>query len=291
MAGNVLVTGTSSGIGAASVERLARAGWVVFAGVRQMADGEALIERNWGDVRPVLLDVCDGDQIAGAISTIREAVGDRGLQGLVNNAGIGAGFGGPVEIIPLDDWRRQFEVNLFGTIAVTRAAFALVRAGRGRFIFMGSGSGRLSTPGLAPYAASKHALEALGESLRHELAATPLHVSVIEPGAIRTPMWDKMNTEVQRMTELLTVDGGADYRFLVPMSRAYMAEGAEKGLAADQVARIVERALTEARPRARYLVGSDAQMAGIISRIPDRLRERTIAFAIRRYVKNGNSLL
>ena len=142
---SVLISGTSTGIGAACVGRLAGAGWTVYAGVRRSEDGERLVSELAGDIRPVLLDITDGKEITEAITRIGDEVG--GLAGLVNNAGIARG--GPVELVSEDDWRLQFEVNFFGTLALTREAFGLVREHSGRFVFMGSMAGRLSAPLLA----------------------------------------------------------------------------------------------------------------------------------------------
>lgn len=289
MAPTVLVTGTSTGIGAACVERLARAGWTVLAGVRRRADGDLLADRVAGDVRPLIVDVTDEVQVQHAVDEVRAVVGGGGLDGLVNNAGIG--LGGPVELVPMADWRRQFEVNVFGVIALTQAAFDLVRDGGGRFVYIGSQAGRVSNPGLAPYSASKHVLEALCESMRHELATTPMTVSLIEPGMVKTPIWDKSDEQIRRAQDLLAVSPRDEYGFLVPATRAFTREAAAKGIEPDRVARAVEHALTVARPKARYLVGPDAKALGtIVTRLPDPLRDRVIGALIRRYARLGTAL-
>lgn len=156
---NALITGTSTGIGEACVARLAELGWTVYAGVRRAEDGDRLKAQHSGDVRPVILDVQSRDDMRRVLDDIAHDVGDRGLQALVNNAGVGTG--GPVEYVTEEDWRWVFDVNFFGVVALTQAAIPLLRAGHGRVVHIGSIGGRVSSPGLAPYSASKHALEAL----------------------------------------------------------------------------------------------------------------------------------
>src|SRR5665213_1431788 len=165
---NALVTGTSTGIGEACALRLADRGWTVFAGVRRADDGDRLKTQSTGDVRPVLLDMSKRDDMTRVIDDITREVGRDGLHGLVNNAGVGVG--GPIEYVTEDDWRWVFEVNLFGVVALTKAAIPLLKAGRGRIVHIGSIGGRVASPGLGPYSASKHALEAVAEAQRHEFA-------------------------------------------------------------------------------------------------------------------------
>lgn len=288
MARSALVTGASTGIGAACAGQLAGAGWTVFAGVRRTSDGDRLVNQIAGDVHPVILDVADDDQIQGALDEVRTALDGRGLHGLVNNAGIGQG--GPVELVPMADWRQLFDVNFFGAIAVTKAAFDVVREGAGRFVYIGSQNGRISSPGSAPYAASKHALEALCESMRHELASTGMRVSLIEPGQVKTAIWDKITGEIARAEEMLAASPRSEYDHLVPAARGFVHEGATKGIEANRVAKKVLHALTAARPKARYLVGPDAKVAGVVSRLPDPLRDRLVGALVRRYARIGTRL-
>ena len=177
----VLVTGASSGIGLASALRLAGAGWRVYGGVRTAADADALRQHG---IEPVELDVTDAAQIDAATA----AVGPE-LDGLVDNAGIAVAA--PLELVPLDELRRQLEVNVVGQIAVLQAVLPALRRARGRVVLMGSIGGRSALPFLGPYAASKHALEALADSLRVELRPFGLAVSIVEPGSIATPIWRK----------------------------------------------------------------------------------------------------
>jgi NAD(P)-dependent dehydrogenase (short-subunit alcohol dehydrogenase family) len=286
MAPVVLITGTSTGVGAACVVRLAAAGWTVLAGVRRVVDGEALVARDAGDVRPVLLDVTDGVAIERAEEMVREVCRGRGLRGLVNNAGVP--LMGPVELVSVEQWREHLESNLLGAVAVTRAMFEHVRVAGGRFVFVGSQSGRIALPGTSTYAAGKHALEALTEALRHELAATPMRVALIEPGQIDTPLFERAGSDVERLAEQLQHVDRAEYRHLVLAGRAYVRAAQTMGMDPDRVARWVEHALSAARPRRRYLVGIDARLlAGVAARLPDPLRDQTLAAVIRAYAWAG----
>ncbi len=286
MAPVVLITGTSTGVGAACVARLAAGGWTVLAGVRRVADGEALIARVAGDVRPLLLDVTDEAAIERAEEMVREVCGGRGLRGLVNNAGVP--LTGPVELVSVEQWREHLEVNLLGAVAVTRALFEHVRAAGGRFVFVGSQSGRIALPGTSTYAAGKYGLEALTEALHHELAATPMRVALIVPGQIDTPLFDKVGGDLARLAEQLQHVDRAEYQHLLPAARAYVRGGQKLGMDPDRVARRVEHALSAAHPRRRYLVGVDARLlAGVVARLPDPLRDQTVAAVIRAYAWAG----
>src|SRR5258708_5204131 len=183
--GSIVITGAATGIGEAWALRLDGLGYRVFAGVRKAADGEALKKKASGQLSPVLLDVTSEESIGAAVRTI----GEIPLAGLVNNAGIVVP--GPLELVPIALWRKQFEVNVIGQVAVPQAFLPMLRAGRGRIVNMGSVAGRSALPFSGPYCASKFALEGLTDSLRMELRQFGISVSIVEPGAIRTPIWDK----------------------------------------------------------------------------------------------------
>ncbi|HEX4490909.1 MAG TPA: SDR family oxidoreductase [Acidimicrobiia bacterium] len=285
---NALVTGTSTGIGEACVVRLAERGWRVYAGVRKPEDGDRLRERAAGDVRPVRLDVTDREQIADVVAEIQGEIARDGLQGLVNNAGVGAG--GPVEYLDDADWRGVFEVNLFGVVAMTSAAMPLLRAGSGRIVHIGSIGGRVASPGLAPYSASKHALEALAETQRHELARakTKVRVALVEPGAVATAIWEKADTTVADLERRLDGEGRDRYGWLLDQSRGFIDESRERGVPPSKVADAVEHALTARRPKARYLVGPDARLFGHVLRLaPDRVRDVMVGAGARRWERRG----
>lgn len=272
----VLVTGASTGIGRATALRLAAAGWRVFAGVRRDADGRALADASAGSLTPVALDVTDPAQIAAAADSIADAVGGAGLAGLVNNAGIARG--GPVEYLPVDDWRLQFEVNLFGQVAVTQAMMPLLRDARGRIVFIGSNSGRISTPMMAPYGASKFAIEALAASMRLELRPWGMKVVVVEPGAVKTAIWEKGRALADELEAVMPADAASRYGDQIAAIRKGIETQDRTGIPADRVAAVVEKALTADRPRARYQVGIDSHVSAAASRVlPDRLLDLAVA--------------
>ena len=284
----VLITGTSTGIGRACAARLAGEDWTVFAGVRRSEDADQLKAELSGDVRPVMLDVCDRDQMREVIAHITADLGETGLDGLVNNAGVGVGA--PVEYSSEQDWRWVFDVNLFSIVALTQAATPLLRRARGRVVHIGSIGGRLSTPGLAAYSASKHALEALAEAQRHELrrAATGIKVSLVEPGEVKTAIGDMGDATVDELERTLDDDGRARYGWLINQSRGFIDEGRHRGVDADKVAQAVEHGLTARRPKARYLVGPDAKAYGhVLTRLPDRLRDTLTDLGSRRWERRG----
>ena len=184
----IVVTGAATGIGRAIALRLAAAGATVFAGVRRESDGTSLAAAALaGRIRPLIFDVTDVE----AIERARASVARSGLPlaGIVNNAGISVA--GPLEVLPDAELRRQFDVNFFGAIAVTRAFLPALRASNGRVVSVGSISGKISVPMLGAYAASKFALEAACDALRVELRPSGIDVVLIEPGAVKTPIWQK----------------------------------------------------------------------------------------------------
>ena len=166
--GAVVITGASTGIGRATALHLDRLGYRVFAGVRQEADAESIRQRSSARLSPVFLDVTAAASIQAAATLVAAEVGETGLAGVVNNAGIG--LGGPLEFFPIDELRRQFEINIVGPLAVTQAFLPLIRRGRGRIVLVGSISSRRASPIAGPYNASKFALEALADALRLELS-------------------------------------------------------------------------------------------------------------------------
>ena len=266
---SVLVTGASSGIGFASAVRLARAGWRVYGGVRTADAADALREQG---AEPVELDVTDAAQIADAA----EVVGSE-LHGLVDNAGIA--IAAPLELVPLDELRRQLEVNVVGQVAVLQALLPALRRARGRVVLMGSIGGRSALPFLGPYAASKHALEALADSLRVELRPFGIAVSIVEPGSIATPIWRKGAERAQELSAGFEPERAALYAPAVARFRE-VALSRGLGVEPEVVANAVEHALTASRPKARYLVGRDAHLRAWIERLPTRLRDRVLARAL-----------
>ncbi|HXR60371.1 MAG TPA: SDR family oxidoreductase [Solirubrobacterales bacterium] len=274
---SVLVTGASTGIGRAIALRLDEAGWRVFAGVRDEADGEALREAGSPRIAPVSLDVTEPEQIAAAAARIDEE-SDGGLGGLVNNAGIGVP--GPLETLPLEDFRRQLEVNLVAYVAVTQALLPQIRRAKGRVVFISSIGGRIALPFAGAYHVSKFGTEAVGDVFRQELRPWGLRVSIVEPGTIDTPIWERSR---RRADEVEARSPKTDLLYGAAMEklRGAMRAAAERGIPPEKVAKAVAHALESPRPRSRYLVGLDAQVQArlkplIPAPIFDRLVARTL---------------
>jgi NAD(P)-dependent dehydrogenase (short-subunit alcohol dehydrogenase family) len=264
----VLITGTSSGIGRACALELAGAGWRVFAAARRPAEAPV-----GPGITAIALDVIDAATIAAAADSVRAEVGDRGLDGLVNNAGIGLSI--PAEYATPEILRRQFEVNVFGQMAVTQALLPLIRQARGRIVNMGSVGGRITIPFGGVLCACKSALGAMTDALRLELRPFGIQVSLIEPAAIRTPAADKTLGDVEGMIRTLPAEGAARYAMMLRVftRRAYQQE--MKGSPPEVVARTVHHALTAARPRTHYPVGKHARLLSTMPRfLPERLLDR-----------------
>jgi NAD(P)-dependent dehydrogenase (short-subunit alcohol dehydrogenase family) len=271
----VLITGASTGIGAACAIHLAGLGYQVFAGVRQARDGETLQQRSPSPLTPVQLDVTDAQSIDGAKAFIRGQLSDGALDGLINNAGIVVA--GPLEAVPIADFRRQLEVNVIGQVAVTQAFLPMLRQGRGRIINMGSIAGRAAMPLMSPYSASKFALEAITDALRLEVQETGIHVSIIEPGAIATPIWEKSSKDAEALEASCSPEMRERYAALVHGVKRAVDGAAMRAIPVDAVVAAVVHALTSPRPKTRYLVGWDAKVrAWMVKLLPDRLADRLL---------------
>jgi NAD(P)-dependent dehydrogenase (short-subunit alcohol dehydrogenase family) len=246
----VVVTGASTGIGAAVALELDRRGYLVFAGVRTGEAGEQLKTRSSSMLVPVLLDVTDAAQIAAAVEKVREKTGECGLAGLINNAGIAVSS--PLEIVPLSDFRRQMEVNVIGQLATIQAFIPLLRLSQGRIVNITSINGAMSIPYLGPYSASKFAFEAISDALRIELRHWGIKVIVVAPGAIKTPIWDKSTATADLMSKSVSPEGMKLYEADLNAWRDVVLDLVQK---ADPVEKVVEKvllALESPRPRARY---------------------------------------
>jgi NAD(P)-dependent dehydrogenase (short-subunit alcohol dehydrogenase family) len=288
MANSVLITGTSTGIGRGCVERMAADGWTVYAGVRKDADGDTLKHAVSGDVRPVLLDVTDQKQIDRVLAVLKEDVGDRGLDGLVNNAGVNVG--GPFEGITDDEWRWQFDVNVFGLVNMTRSCFDLLRKAPGRIVNIGSIGGLVGSPFMTPYSASKHAVEAISEGLRFEVEQFGMKVSCVEPGQIKTAIWEKGQDQIAEMSSRFEPEVLSRYSFHLDVMYGFADEGPKRGAPPSKVADVVHHALTAARPKQRYLVGPDAAMTGMVAKLPGGLRRRMMIMRMGQWAKQGKKL-
>jgi NAD(P)-dependent dehydrogenase (short-subunit alcohol dehydrogenase family) len=274
--GAVVITGASTGIGEACAFHLDRLGFKVFAGVRKVSDGEALQRRASERLRAVSLDVTDSGGIARATEVVSQAVGQAGLAGLINNAGIVVA--GMTEFLPLSQLRAQLEVNVIGVVAVTQAFLPLLRKSPGRIVNIGSSSGPVATPFLGAYAASKFALEGLTDALRQELCPWAIQVSIVEPGNIRTPIWEKSLAAASQLLDQLPKEAHELYGQAIAAVRDAALREARAATPALAVAKAVTHALTAKKPKTRYTVGTDAKIQALLARfIPDRIRDGLIA--------------
>jgi NAD(P)-dependent dehydrogenase (short-subunit alcohol dehydrogenase family) len=271
----VVVTGASTGIGRATALHLDALGLRVFAGVRRQEDGESLRRDSSRRLTPVRLDVTDAGQVAEVARVVGDVVRDARLGGIVNNAGIAVA--GPVEFVPLEQWRRQLEINVLGVVAMVQAFAPLLRESRGRVVTIGSVGGRLAQPIAAPYCASKHALEAISDALRLELRPWDISVSLIQPGAVRTPIWDKGLQAGAELLRSAPPELGRLYGAAIEIAGRIAAHENETGVDPIEVARAVEHALLAPRPRPRYPVGRQAKLLIPLSRfLPDRLKDELL---------------
>jgi NAD(P)-dependent dehydrogenase (short-subunit alcohol dehydrogenase family) len=271
----VVVTGASTGIGKATALHLDSLGLRVFAGVRRDEDGETLRRDASSRLTPIRLDVTNPEHVAAAARQVGEAVQDSRLAGIVNNAGIAVA--GPVEFVPLDQWRTQLEINVLGVVSMVQAFTPLLRESRGRIVTVGSLGGRLAQPIAAPYCASKHALEAISDALRLELRPWGISVSLIQPGAVKTPIWDKGLRAGEELLRSAPAEVRSLYGAAVDIATKMAIHENETGVEPIQVARAIEHALLSSRPRTRYPVGRQAKLLIPLSRLlPDRLKDELL---------------
>jgi len=273
--GPVMITGASTGIGAATAAWLAELGFRVFAGVQSEADAQALAPRARGELTPLVIEITDQGSISAAAAAVQEAVGERGLAGLVNNAGIVKPA--PLEFQPLDDLRRQLEVNLIGQVAVTQAFLPLIRRGRGRIVNVGSIGGRMALPLHGAYSASKFGIEGLTDALRLELRQWRIPVSLVDPGATESAIFGKTLAEIDGLERVLGATGHQLYAQQISAVRALVEKTAADAAPAQSVAKAIGNALTAKQPKARYLAGHGAKAAAVAAKLPDEAKDRAVA--------------
>jgi NAD(P)-dependent dehydrogenase (short-subunit alcohol dehydrogenase family) len=271
-----VVTGASTGIGHATALYLDSLGFEVLAGVRKPEDGERLRSEASGGLEPLRIDVTDGDSIAAAAAQVEERVGERGLSGLVNNAGVG--FGGPLEFVDPGDLRDHLEVNLIGHVAVTQRLLEALRRARGRVVNMSSVGGRVTAPMLGPYGMAKGGMERFTDSLRRELRPWGMWVAAVEPGSVATPIWAKGEATADELETVMPERARRLYGEAVAALRKTARETGERGVPPEKVARAVAHALTSRRPRGRYLVGMEARaMVALQTVLPTRAFDAVVA--------------
>ncbi|MDX8030600.1 SDR family NAD(P)-dependent oxidoreductase [Lentzea sp. BCCO 10_0856] len=267
------MTGASTGMGRATAVELARQGFHVLAGVRQDSDADAI--RSAG-IEPVILDITKPEQVEALALRVGPS-----LHALVNNAGIQVNA--PVEALPMDQWRRTFEVNLFGHVAVTQALLPALLRGQGRVVNISSVGGKAAMPTYGAYAGAKFALEAVSDSLRREVAALGVQVVVVEPGGVRTEMAARGIATADELAAGMTAEQERRYGGMVLAINSLMDSGTAAGVSAEAAALVVAKAVTARRPRTRYTIGRDAAVLTRLVRVlSDRALDRVIAARLRR---------
>ena len=264
-------------MGAATARELARRGFHVLAGVRRDRDADAI--RGPG-IEPVIVDITDPDQIRALAARVHGDAQGRAVRALVNNAAVPVNA--PVEVFAIDEWRRLFEVNLFGHIAVTQALLPALIRSKGRVVNISSVGGKVAMATYGPYAGTKFALEAVSDSLRREIAPLGVQVVVVEPGAVRTEMADRAIAAAHQLASTMTPEQRQRYDGLVHAITAQSASHTKSGLPVEAAAKVIAKAVTAHKPRTRYSIGRDAALLTRLARIlPDRTLDRVLAAALR----------
>jgi NAD(P)-dependent dehydrogenase (short-subunit alcohol dehydrogenase family) len=276
----VLITGASTGIGEACAVYFAERDWQVYGGVRKAADAKRLAGMH-KNIEAVTLDVTKPNDVFKTVQMIEKTGKRGGLQGLINNAGIA--ITGPLEFLPIEDFRRQMEVNFFGQVELTQACLPLLRQGRGRIVNVSSIGGRAVAPFLAPYSASKFALEAYTDGLRRELLPWKMHVASIQAGSIATPIWEKSLKNAEILRKALPTKAKALYGRAMEGAKLRSQRSAERGIPAKYVAKAAWHALTSNWPQTRYVVGRGTRFSIFMLRwLPDELLDRVMQRALYR---------
>ena len=272
---SVMITGASTGIGAATAALLAKKGWRVFAGVRKQADAERLSAELGEVVTPVICDITEDASVKAAGEAVRAALGETALSGLINNAGVAVA--GPLLHLPVEEMQRQLEINVTGQLRATQAFAPLLGAGEtragppGRIVNISSVAGLNATPLVTPYACSKFAMEAFTQGLRRELMLYGIDVVAINPGPIATPIWDK--------AEEIDPEQYAETDYDGPIKRilGYMLERGRTGLPPQRVAKAIHKALTATKPKLNTIITPEPFQQWLLSALPGRTADRLIA--------------
>ncbi|MEJ0026979.1 MAG: SDR family NAD(P)-dependent oxidoreductase [Rhizomicrobium sp.] len=271
---SIVVTGVSSGIGLATARAMARKGFHVFGSVRKPAHGEPLAKEFGDRFTPLLFDVTDSEAVTAAAGTVRRTLNGQTLAGLVNNAGIVVS--GPLLHLPVAEFRTQLEVNLTGVVIATQAFAPLLGADpelkgpKGRIVMISSVSGTTGSPFIAPYCTSKFGLEGLSEALRRELLLHGIDVVVVAPGPVKTAVWSK--AEEVNMTPYLSTPFGP----ALEKVRAYMLGQEKSALRPEVLGKAVAKALTIAKPKARYVATPTPMQEWMMTVLPKRTVDRII---------------
>lgn len=279
----VVVTGASTGMGAATARELADRGYHVLAGVRREVDADAL---RADGIEPLMLDITNASDVAAIAGRVADDPSRRPLRALINNAGLAVNA--PVETLPMTQWRNLFEVNLFGHIAMIQALLPALLHSSGTIVNISSVGGKFAMATYGPYAASKFALEAASDSLRREVGPLGVKVVVVEPGAVKTRMAEDAVASADRVKASMTSDQLHRYADLTAAISAQQLSATRNGVSAERAAKVIATAATASRPRTRYAIGSEAALLWFTRLASDRFLDRVLALALRpHYVTGG----
>ena len=278
----IVITGASTGIGAATAREMAQRGFHVLAGVRRERDADGIRAAN---IEPLILDITHPEHVQALAERVREDPHHRPLRAVVNNAAVQANV--PVEAFAIDRWRDMFEVNLFGHVAVIQALLPSLIDSRGRVVNISSVGGKIAMATYGPYAGTKFALEAVSDSLRREVGPHGVEVIVIEPGAVRTEMLGRAIAAAPDTVSAMTAEQRRRYGGLVRAVQAQADASTKSGLPAAAAAAVIAKAITARKPRTRYTVGREAALLTVSRLLPDRLVDRALSAALRPYLPKG----
>jgi short-subunit dehydrogenase len=284
----IVVTGASTGMGAASARELARRGFHVLAGVRRQVDADALTAEGLKNLEPHILDITVDSHVAAIAERVAGDRLHRPLRALINNAGIA--INAPVEMLPMVQWRRQFEVNLFGQIAMTQAPLPALLSSSGTVVNISSVGGKFALPTYSAYAGSKFALEAVSDALRREISHTGIKVVVVEPGAVKTEMAERGIATAEGLKANMTAAQRARYGDVAAAVAGQARSFNDTGVSAEHAAKVIAKAATASHPRTRYTIGRDAAiLVRVIRVVSDRRLDRIIRLNLRRFADRTRS--
>src|ERR1700722_3443337 len=282
----IVVTGASTGMGAAPARELARTGFHVVAGVRRDIDADAL--RGDG-IEPHILDITVESDVAAIAERVENDPQRLPLRALINNAGIA--INAPVEALPIAEWRRQFEVNLFGHIAMIQALMPSLLRSSGTVVNISSIGGKVALPTYSAYAGSKFAMEALSDSMRREVSRSGVDVVVVEPGAVKTAMAERGIATADRLKDGMTADHRGRYGDLIDAMSNLARSFDKDGVSAERAAKVIANSATASRPRTRYTIGRDAALLARLSRVvSDRFLDRVVRLILRPHFKAATKI-
>jgi NAD(P)-dependent dehydrogenase (short-subunit alcohol dehydrogenase family) len=273
--GSIVITGASTGMGEHCALGLAQRGYRVFAGVRKTADGDRLRSAGGANLTPVIVDVVNEAQVKEAARAVEQALAGAPLNALWNNAGISVNA--PLEFITIEDLRRQLEVNVIGQVAATQAFLPMIRKSKGRILITGSIGGFFTTPMLVPYCMSKYAMESMADGLRRELRPFGVHVVLLEPGGIKSKIWEKGITESEQFIQKAPPEMMQVYSGLVGALRRVAPTMEKRSKSPQEVLDCVIHALESPKPKTRYRMGANSTAQKVISLLPDRVQDAFIA--------------